>query len=276
EVRKLAEESKTAAAAISANLQELVSGVRNTSGGVESAAARMNEARRTVEAVLSEIGAVLNGIGGISDSSERVAAAAQELGASSEELAASAETVTNETEKMTGAFSAIEERINHLSHTAEGLKKTSTEGAGEASKMVRGLSVIKAMRPGDFAVIAEDAVKAHGRWVEGLKAYVDGGWWDLETDPKRCQFGIFLSFIERPDGAPEALWKDILSMHDKLHGMGHSVKTAAESGDGARARSLLREVEALSGRLSASLLKVAEICRGQAGEEQVGALVPVN
>ncbi|MGI6253353.1 MAG: methyl-accepting chemotaxis protein [Aminivibrio sp.] len=276
EVRKLAEESKNAAEAISANLQELVSGVRNTSGGVESAAAKMNEAHETVESVLSEIGAVLNGIGGISDSSERVAASAQELGASSEELAASAETVTRETERMGSAFSSIEERIALLSHTAAGLKKTSTDGAGEASELVKGLSVLKAMKPEDFIVIAEDAVKAHNLWVENLRGYVGGGRWDLETDPKRCQFGIFLSFIERPEGAPEALWRDILAMHDKLHGMGHSVRDAAEAGDGGRARTLFKEVEALSGRLSASLQQVAEICRAQAGQEGPRGLVPLS
>ncbi len=276
EVRKLAEESKRAAEAISANLQELVSGVRNTSGGVESAAAKMNDAHKTVESVLSEIGAVLNGIGGISDSSERVAASAQELGASSEELAASAETVTRETERMGSAFSSIEERIALLSHTAAGLKKTSTDGAGEASELVKSLSVLKAMKPGDFITIAEDAVRAHNSWVENLKKYVSGGRWDLETDPKRCQFGIFLSFIERPEGAPEALWRDILAMHDKLHGMGHSVKGAAEAGDGGRARALLKEVETLSGRLSASLQQVAEICRSHAGKEGPRGLVPLD
>ncbi len=274
EVRKLAEESKTAAATISKNLQELVSGVRSTSGGVEAMAVRMSEANENVRAVLSEIAAVLEGITGIADSSERVAASAEELGASSEELAASAETVTRETGKMSSIFEAIEERISSLASTAEGLNETSKEGSVDAAALIERLSVLKAMKADDFADVAEDAIKAHRGWVANLKKFVDGGRWDLETNPKRCRFGIFLSFIERPEGTPEELWSGILSMHDKLHGLGHAVHDAMRRGESGKAREVLKETVALSERLSASLLRVVEICRGQGERENAPSNLP--
>ena len=273
EVRKLAEESKTAAATISKNLQELVSGVRTTSGGVETMAGKMNEANENIRAVLSEISALLEGISGISDSSERVAASAQELGASSEELAASAETVTRETEKMSSIFGDIEGKITSLSFTTESLNDTSKEGSVDAAALIQRLSVLKAMKADDFADIAEDAIKAHRGWVANLKKFVEGGQWDLETNPQRCRFGIFLSFIERPEGASQELWSGILSMHEKLHGLGHAVHDAMQRGESGKAREVLKETVALSERLSASLLRVAEICRGQGeGERKASAL----
>ena len=273
EVRKLAEESKTAAETISKNLQELVSGVHTTSGGVETMAVSMREADGNVQVILSEISAVLEGIAGISDSSERVAASAEELGASSEEMAASAETVTRETEKMRSIFGSIEDHISSLSFTAEGLKKTSGEGASDASALIGGLSALRAMKAEDFAVIAEDAVKAHQGWMADLKKFVEGGRWNLETNPRRCRFGIFLSFVERPEGTPEELWNKIVAMHEKLHGLGHTVNDAVHCGDSSRARELLKETEALSADLSASLLRVADICRGQGKrEDSPGAL----
>jgi len=274
EVRKLAEESKTAAATISKNLQELVSGVHTTSGGVETMAAKMNEANENVGAVLSEISALLEGISGISDSSERVAASAQELGASSEELAASAETVTRETEKMSSIFGDIEGKISSLSSTAEGLNETSKEGSIDAAALIERLSVLKAMKADDFADIAEDAIKAHKGWVANLKKFVEGGQWDLETNPQRCRFGIFLSFIERPEGASEELWSGILSMHEKLHGLGHTVNDAMQRGESGKAREVLKETVALSERLSASLLRVVEICRGQGEQEREASGLP--
>ena len=274
EVRKLAEESKTAAATISKNLQELVSGVHTTSGGVETMAAKMNEANENVGAVLSEISALLEGISGISDSSERVAASAQELGASSEELAASAETVTRETEKMSSIFGDIEGKISSLSSTAEGLNETSKEGSIDAAALIHQLSVLKAMKADDFADIAEDAIKAHKGWVANLKKFVEGGQWDLETNPQRCRFGIFLSFIERPEGASEELWSGILSMHEKLHGLGHTVNDAMQRGESGKAREVLKETVALSERLSASLLRVVEICRGQGEQEREASGLP--
>ena len=274
EVRKLAEESKTAAATISQNLQELVSGVRNTSGGVETMAVRMSEANENVHAVLTEIAALLEGISGIADSSERVAASAEELGASSEELAASAETVTRETEKMSSVFGAIEERISSLSSTAHDLNETSKEGSIDAAALIDRLSVLKAMKADDFADVAEDAIKAHRGWVANLKKFVEGGRWDLETNPQRCRFGIFLSFIERPEGTPEELWSGILSMHEKLHGLGHTVHGAMQRGENGKAREVLKETVALSERLSASLLRVVEICREQGEEERSTSRLP--
>ncbi|NLM71163.1 MAG: hypothetical protein GX181_04260 [Synergistaceae bacterium] len=262
EVRKLAEESKDAASTIANNLHELVAGVQNTSGSVDRMSTRMGEANENVQGVLSEIAAVLDGITGISDSSERVAASAQELGASSEELAASAETVTNETETMSSLFSSIEETVGALSHTATSLDETAEVGATNASEMVERLSALKAMKATDFADIAEGAVHAHHDWAVHLRKFVEGGRWDLETNPKRCQFGIFLSFIERPEEAPENLWKEVLSMHDRFHHQGEEVRKLVEQGDMAKAKELLRQTEHLSESLSAALLRIADICRG--------------
>ena len=109
--------------------------------------------------------------------------------------------------------------------------------------------------------------------MANLKKFVEGGQWDLETNPQRCRFGIFLSFIERPEGASEELWSGILSMHDKLHGLGHTVHDAMRRGESGKAREVLKETVALSERLSASLLRVVEICRGQGKrEDSPGAL----
>ena len=233
---------------------------------------RMGEANENVQGVLSEIAAVLDGITDISDSSERVAASAQELGASSEELAASAETVTNETETMSSLFASIEGTVSILSHTATSLDETAEVGAANAADMVNRLSALKAMKATDFADIAEGAVHAHQNWVVHLRQFVEGGRWDLETDPKRCQFGIFLSFVERPEEAPEGLWREILSMHDRFHHQGEEVRKLMERGETARAKELLRQTESLSESLSTALLKIADICRGGTGAGGLQAL----
>ena len=130
------------------------------------------------------------------------------------------------------------------------------------------------MKADDFADIAEDAIKAHKGWVANLKKFVEGGQWDLETNPQRCRFGIFLSFIERPEGASEELWSGILSMHEKLHGLGHTVNDAMQRGESGKAREILKETVALSERLSASLLRVVEICRGQGEQEREASGLP--
>ena len=62
EVRKLAEESKSAASTIAKNLQELVSGGHNTSGGVDRMSTRLGEGNEKAEGVLSELAAVLDGL----------------------------------------------------------------------------------------------------------------------------------------------------------------------------------------------------------------------
>lgn len=263
EVKILADESKKAATDILGRLNDLVEGVNETSRGVEEMSVFMKDANVTALEVMSEIGDVLAGISGVSNSSQTVAASAEELGASSQELAASAETVTNETLTMKKIMSSVEERLDQLVVTAESLNATTRDSSKDAALMISRLRQIKVMTPPDFAEAASGAIAAHKTWVANLKKSIESGRVNIETNPDRCRFGIFLSFVERPEIIPDDLWRNTLSLHEKIHGFGHDMEDALRQENTVRANQIYNEAEATSRKLIDYMNQIINICNRQ-------------
>ncbi len=235
---------------------------RLAEGGVDPAemAAFMEDANVTARDVTNEIGGILTGLSEVSHSSQDVAASAEELGASSEELTASAETVTVETAGMMQILASIADKIKHMEETAENLSSLTVTNSKNAASMISELRRVKVMTPPDFVQAARNAISAHNAWVNGLKKAISGGSLNLERDPTRCSFGVFLSFVECPEIIPQDLWRNTLSMHEKIHSYGDKVEDALEQGNTGRANEAYLEAEAISRKLIDYMQQIIDIC----------------
>ncbi len=266
EVRNLAEESKRAAARIGKSLDELVQDVRRTSAEADAIAAGMKDSDRTVSAAVDSIAAILGGVRAIGEATERVAASAEELSASSEELAATAETASKETTTMRDEFAAIGGSIREMAGRAGKLRASAAENASAAGTLIRGLKTVRAVTDRDFSEIAKAAVEAHKNWIATLREMASGGAASVETDPTRCRFGVFLSFIDKPDVVPGDLWSRVLSLHDELHETGHRATDALRRGSSALAEENVRKAEAIGETLVSLLEQAISVCGGDAAE----------
>lgn len=261
EVRKLAEESKRAAHQIGTSLEDLVHAVQEASREVSAMADRVSTSNAHTASALEGIAGVLSGIGAVSDASTRVASSAQELSASSQELAASAETAARGTEALRERFAHLGQLLGSIETASADLEQNSLEGASEAAGLVQRLGTLKVITPEDFVPIAEGAVKAHREWIRHLDTALRGGRWQVETDPGRCRFGIFLAFVERPAVVSEKLWDDALTLHDQLHACGHRAHDALEVHDANKARKAYDEAEHISQMLVKTLEQIVQQCR---------------
>lgn len=267
EVRKLAEESKRAAAQIGTSLKDLGQSVQETTREIKTMADRVTASTEHTTQSLEGIGGVMTGIGTVKDVSSRVAASAEELSASSQELASSAETVARGTESLRERFAHLGELLKTFEDSSADLEQNSREGVAEASGLVQSLGGLKVITPEDFLTIAGDAVKAHREWLKRLDEALRGERWNVETDPTRCRFGIFLSFVPRPDEVPEKLWKEGVALHASLHTLGHQAHDALAGGDLPQARRSYDEAVHLSQKLVATLEQIMNICRGNSSEK---------
>lgn len=260
EVKALADESKRSASQIFASLEDMTTCVRDTAASVNAMSSSMSEVNEAVHIILSEIGTVLKEVSLLGNSSKTVAHSSEELGASAEEMTSSAELVANETTVMRRIYESIEGRLSELGDLAHTLKNTAQSGSAEASGMISDLKTIKSMTEGDFADSAENAIKAHREWISALKKSMDTGKMHLETDGSRCKFGVFLSSIERPDAISDSTWKDMLSMHGKLHKFGHAMEDALERNDMKSAEAIYKEAATLSSSLVETLSGLIRVC----------------
>ncbi len=267
EVRKLAEESKRAAAEIGTSLKDLGLSVQETTKEIDAMAHRVSASTEHTTQSLEGITGVMTGIGAVKDASSRVAASAEELSASSQELASSAETVARGTESLQERFVHLEEFLKTFEDASADLEQNSREGVTEASGLVKSLGGLRIITPEDFVTIAEEAVKAHQEWIKRLDGALRGDRWHVETDATRCRFGIFLSFVPRPDEVPEKLWKEGLTLHQQLHATGHQAHDALSGGDLPRARKAYDEALRISQKLVTTLGQITDLCRGQAPDK---------
>jgi len=99
----------------------------------------------------------------------------------------------------------------------------------------------------------------------------------VETDPTRCQFGIFLSFMEKPEVIDEHQWNDLMKCHEELHRLGHSVFDAMEAGKSQDAKNVCAQALKISQTLVKSLEHMSALCRqGEECRDYRIGLVPVG
>lgn len=263
EVKKLADGSKQSASQIFASLEDMIECVRETADGVKAMSSSMSEASGTVRVILGEIGTVLAEVSRLRDSSETVAANSRELGKSSEELTVTAEFVAREATRMREIYDAIKEQLEKSRGIADALNKTVKSGSQEASGMTSYLKTVKAITEDDFVVIAKNAINAHKEWIANLKESMKAGCVDVETDGRRCRFGVFLSSVECPDVVPVGTWNAMIAMHEKFHSYGQKAEETLRRGDGKSADAAYSEAVVLSGKLLNTLNEIIQICENK-------------
>ena len=218
EIRKLAEESRAATDNISKNLNEVMEGIEKTADDVVTINGKISEVTKANDETAGNVSEILNEIQSINDMTSDLAANAQEQGAATEEIESSSEELKGKSEDLKKILSEIDHNgedtrreIKTISDKMEGLTKSSIEASDE-------LSQFSVYEKEDYETQLEKALDSHEKWFERLKAKIDGDTEArVETDPSRCNFGIFYNSIAGYKGHEEDEWKRIGENHRALH-----------------------------------------------------------
>lgn len=266
EVRTLAEESKKAAARIGENLSTLMKGVSGTSGDIQGMAREMERVGTQISEVVHSISAILRRMAGVNEASQSVAAGAEELSASSQEMASGAESVSRFALELGAVIGSVEKSVLRLGDSVVLLRKQIADGAETGRSVLDALSHFSITTCEEFTEVCRIAIDGHAAWMRRLDDYIRGGLWNLETDPTRCRFGIFLAVTDTPP-AVSAEWGEIRRLHDELHHLGHAVRDAGRSGRTEQMEELHRKARFVSEALTRKLEEVIRRC----GEKSAGA-----
>ncbi len=261
EVRKLAEESKRAAVQIGDNLTGLMEGVDGTSKDVMAMSREMEKVADRIAGVVQAIVLILEGMDSTNEVSQTVAASAQELSASSQEMASGAESVSRFASDVNHVIDEAGESVKSLTIMVDDLSHRVGQGAKKGQEILDELSKMKLGTCADMRSVVAKAVDAHVAWMDRLEASLDGRPWDLETDPTKCRFGLFLSTATPPAHMADR-WREVVSLHDKLHGLGHQVEDHLRDGRQDQAVKAASEARAVSSKLASLLMDMAKHCEG--------------
>jgi methyl-accepting chemotaxis protein len=232
EVRTLAEDSRKAVRTIGESLAALVEGVGSAVSGIEEAVGEVRELGTVNEGTSATVASILDRIREVEDLTQSVAAGAEEQGASSHEIAESSQRVAERAVSLSGTMRLILEEVRGMDEATKELNAEMGTAIREIRAELKGLAAFRTQREEDFAEALDQAVEKHLAWTKRLDEMVRSGRaGDLETDPERCAFGIFLSSAPVPKGF-EAEWGEIETRHEAFHRLGAEGLGALARGDG--------------------------------------------
>lgn len=231
EIRKLAEESKNAALKIGNNLKDVISGIGEISKNISSVNEQLFQILKNNEETTSTIVSILDSVTSMNSPISNIAASAEEFSASAEEMTAASKNITDMSTEVSSAIGSIEEKINDMSPRLEELVSNAERSIAETQEMVRELTTYTIYSKVEFADQLQEAINAHRNWLNKLESGVQNGKVvDLETDPHRCNFGIFMYSVTPPVEI-QSEWKRVETLHSEVHEYGGKVIEALKSKD---------------------------------------------
>ena len=271
EVRKLAEESKSAAVQIGDNLTDLMEGVDGTSQDVVSMSGEMEEVAMKISGVVESITSILAGMESTNEISQSVAASAEELSASSQEMASGAESVSRFASEINGIITTAGDSVRSLSHLVTDFSNRTEESGKKGTELLEHLGIFNLGAEQEMESLVRDAIRAHEKWMAELQASLDGRLWVLETNP----FGLFLSTFHPPKTL-QSVWDRVIDLHDNVHHLGDDVRARLREGNHAEAEQACRKAREAGAQLIALLQEILRKNAPKASDRQPRALAPRN
>ena len=260
EVRKLAEESKSAARHIFEVLQDFLASVEKNRDGTVEIAEKVAHSTEKIGGVTHGVSSILENMGVLHESCEQVTESADLLNDASKGLAEKAESVASEAEGLREQFSSVYGSVEFLDGRVKVLGKQGVDGAQVTEQTIQLLSTVKTSFDSEFANIARAAIDAHKKWVESLKLGIESGkYFDLEGNSKRCRFGILLA-LPRPACVSQQVWGDVMKVHEQFHAYYHKVMDAMENKNMDLAWKYYHEAEVLSRQVIELLNEIIRTC----------------
>ena len=153
EVRKLAEESRTAAGNITELIKEIQQGTKRAVDSMEQGTRTVGEGAGTIEGTVSAINSIVKASAEVATMVQEIAAAAEEQSVSIEEIASSVEEVSSISQESAAATqetsAAVEEQassMDNLVKAAQELAALSDDLASEVSRLNMGRSDSAALK----------------------------------------------------------------------------------------------------------------------------------
>ena len=255
EIRKLAEGTKQKLE----DMQTFTENMRSaTSEGIKS----VNTTITSIEDIGEKIDTVsgsfersVRDLNGTVDHIKEISGKMQELNSSAEEIANAMGVVATESEN-------ISNRANEVANESENAytysNKISTIDSN-ISKTIKNL--LAAMHKGthpisnsEFLQTIDNAINSHKGWIEKLRLMVQSGnIVAIQHDGKKCEFGHFYTSIEVQHPSIMKPWKEIDSIHIKMHHSAHEVIDQLENGNQAKAEAVFSEAEVMSKEIISKL-----------------------
>lgn len=223
EVRKLAEESNSAAKNISKLAEETVKDLDSVlsiveDGAKESAASvqKTNEMKRVIDEIISIIKM-------IADGSESLAAVAEEQSASSREISSAIATMSASLLENSGYTSEMKKELAAAASMSEKMGKETADFMILSQDLMKTVSRFITLTPQELADDMLSKIQAHKDFCKKLFSMAETcELIPIQINARHCGLGVLMTACRPPVGY-EHWWDKIHEVHDEYHEIGAKI-----------------------------------------------------
>ncbi|WP_142413346.1 methyl-accepting chemotaxis protein [Hathewaya massiliensis] len=176
---------------------------------------------------------------------------AEEVSAAAEQISATLDSINEDTLTLANLATTLTEDSTTTYKLSEDLKNIESELISYANSAGSlNLNTEFKLSNEDFINYIDNAITAHRNWFNNLEEMAtEMSIKPLQTDGNRCLFGHFYNSIKPKNEKIVSLWKNIDSIHMKVHSLGNEAINAIKRNDDSTAINIVREARETSSKL---------------------------
>lgn len=199
----------------------------------------------------------------VNDGISSLAAVSEEISSSMSEMEAQAEHIEQQCIELRNDTSDMRDVITNLSDVTApitDIEKTLDKAARIMGDMTK--DPFYDLTKDEFAVYIENAITAHGNWLDKLKEMVDSKVIiPLQQDSSKCGFGHFYYAITPKTPEFLDIWKPMEAKHRKFHNYGSDAIKALFAEDYTKAQAIYEEAVAASKNLISDMESLIKLLK---------------
>ena len=263
EIRSLAEET-----------QQLTDKMGTFVAGIKTASEKTNKSTtQTIEVLNTMTEKIVNvwelndknqqHLAKVNDNISSLAAVSEEISSSMAEMEAQAERIEEQCLSLKSDTHQMRDTIRQMETVRApiaGIEQTLDKAARIMGNMTK--DPFYDLTNQEFVKYIENAISAHGTWLEKLKEMVDSRMiLPLQQDSSKCGFGHFYYAITPKNPELVAIWKPMEAKHKKFHNFGADAIKDLFNEDYSRAESIYKEAEKYSDDLISDMKALLRVLK---------------
>ena len=219
EVNKLADQSQVAVGDIASTIDSLVRDIQDSARQMDDISTEMEMLHEIGQKSFSSFRSILDSVRGISQEVGDITDRYSELSSGVIGMSASSADVHEKTEDIRARVMVNRKTVSFLADELSSLVARIEGMNGKAENILSSLQSFGTLSREEIKKQMEMAKASHGAWIEKLEeiSHSDSGIeMDLETNPRRCRFGVFYHNSAVPHEC-SGDWAAIGELHEKIH-----------------------------------------------------------
>lgn len=251
EVRVLADDTKQNLT----GMREFVSNIRTAADQSQESLSRSLSSTRSmgekIDSVSHTVGENIHMLDTVISNVKVVNTSMQEVKSVAQDISTAMDSTSQDSQKLTEMTLFIHDQAVESKKMVKTVTNIDDQISDIVASLFSGLeNGTRAITNKELLSVIDKAKKAHMVWVEKLKVMADTMTVQpLQTNDKKCAFGHFYHAIHITHPKVKELWKQIDSLHHKVHNDGISTMAAIREGDKDKANALYKQEKDASEKL---------------------------